>query len=104
MRVYFDYPLATVENMKAVQNAIDAGTNDVCDLIDMFGENVVWDCVVMLSGNEDTPWAVFDRMDGHEQAGIECWQGEIIDDYISKCQILGKKELRKENRTNQKGE
>ena len=81
MRIYFDYPLATEENMKAVQTAINAGM-DTCDLIESFGENVVWDCVVVLSGNKDTPWALLDHINGHEQTEIENWQSKFIDDYI----------------------
>ena len=85
MRIYFDYPLATEENMKAVQNAINSG-KDSDELLDMFDENVLWDCVVMLSGNKDTPWAVLEHMDGNVQTSIEDWQETVIDDYIEQCQ------------------
>ena len=82
MRIYFDYPLATEENMKAVQDAIDSGKASD-ELFDLFDENTLWDCIVILSGNKDTPWALLDHMDGHEQNGIEDWQAEFIDEYIA---------------------
>ena len=85
MRIYFEYPLATEENMKAVQNAINSG-KDICELDEMFGDNTVWHCVAVLSGNKDTPWALLDHMNGHEQVGYEDWQSEIIDEYIGLCQ------------------
>lgn len=81
MRIYFDYPLATEENMKAVQKAIEAGTEE-WDLIEMFGENVVWDCVAVLSGNKETPWALLDCMNGHDLIGYEDWQSDVVNDYI----------------------
>ncbi len=85
MRIFFDYPLATEENMKAVQAAIDAG-KDLFELSELFDENVLWDCVAVLSGNKDTPWALLDHMNGHEQISIEDWQSAIEDNYIGYCQ------------------
>ncbi len=41
---------------------------------------------MVLSGNENTPWALLDHMDGNLQYSIEDWQHEIIDDYIVKSQ------------------
>ena len=87
MRIYFEYPLATEENMKAVQDAVDSG-KDICELVEMFDEEVLWDCVAVLSGNKDTPWAVLDHMDGYEQYSPEGWQREVIDDYIGACEFL----------------
>ena len=85
MRIFFDYPLATEENKKAVQDAIISGKNQ-SELVELFGENMVWDCIAVLSGNKDTPWVLLDHMDGHEQIGYEVWQSEIADEYIAKCQ------------------
>jgi hypothetical protein len=86
MRVFFDYPLATEENLKAVQDAINSGKS-AGDLIDMFGEEVVWDCYVILSGNKDTTWALLDGMDGDHQSGdLEEWQNESIESYVEDCQ------------------
>ena len=87
MRIYFDYPLATEENMHAVQKAIDAGYK-ACDLVELFDENVLWDCIVVLSGNKDTPWALIEHMDGHEQISMEDWQSELVDDYINNCHLM----------------
>lgn len=87
MRIYFDYPLATEENMSAVQAAINAG-KESDELEEMFDEEVLWDCVAVLSGNKDTPWALLDHMDGHEQYSTEVWQHEIIYDYIGQCEFL----------------
>lgn len=87
MRIYFDYPLATEENMHAVQEAIDAG-KETCDLVELFDENVLWDCIAVLSGNKDTPWALLDHMNGHEQIGMEDWQSEVVDDYIDNNQLV----------------
>ena len=87
MRIYFDYPLATEENMHAVQKAIDAGCND-CDLDELFDETVLWDCIAVLSGNKDTPWALLDHMDGNEQIGMEDWQSEVVNNYIYNCQLM----------------
>ncbi len=81
MRIYFDYPNATEENMKTIQEAIDQG-NDTEELFELFDENVVWDCLVVMTGNRNTPWALLDKMDGHEQYGIEGWQYEMIDEFI----------------------
>ena len=83
MRIFFDYPLATEENMKAVQDAINTG-KEFDELIEMFDTAVLWDCIVILSGNKDTPWVILDYMDGHEQYNIEAWQCEIIEDYLGK--------------------
>lgn len=85
MRVFFDYPLATEDNMRAVQEAINAG-KEIWELDEMFGVNMVWDCIAVLSGNKETVWALLDHMDGHEQIGYESWQSEIADEYIAKCQ------------------
>ena len=87
MRIYFDYPLATEENMKAVQDAINAG-KDIDELTDLFDEEVLWDCVVVLSGNKDTLWALLDHMNGHEQTSTEVWQSEVIYDYIGNYEFL----------------
>lgn len=66
MRIYFDYPLATEENMKVVQDAINAGMG--CDeLMDSFPGEMVWDCLVVLSGNENTPWGLLYNMEGNCQ-------------------------------------
>ena len=43
MKIKFEYPLATEENMKAIQDAIKAGT-DVETLFSMFDEEMLWDC------------------------------------------------------------
>ena len=72
MIIKFEYPMATEENMKAIQNAINAGM-DAAELLDSFPEEVVWDCVVVLSGNRETPWAVLDHMDDNLQTSIEDW-------------------------------
>ena len=85
MRIYFEYPLATEGNTKAVQEAINAG-NDYEELLEMFDEDVLWDCVVVLSEKEDTPWCLFDHMDGNRQTSIEDWQSDYIEEYIYKCQ------------------
>lgn len=85
MRIFFDYPLATEENMKAVQAAIDAG-KDIFELADEFGAEVVWDCIAVLSGNQDTTWALLDDMDGSEQCSPEEWQYEMMENHIQKCQ------------------
>ena len=81
MRIKFEYPMATEENMKAVQEAIYAGM-DAAELLDSFLEEVVWDCVVVLSGNENTPWALLDNMEGDRQTSIEEWQYEIVENYV----------------------
>ena len=83
MRVFFDYPLATEENMKAIQDAINSGT-DIFELYEMFDEEMLWDCVVVLSGNTDTPWALLDHMEGNLQTVIEDWQFDIIKNYVAK--------------------
>ena len=86
MRVFFDYPLATEENMKAIQEAINSG-KDEYDLAEMFGENTIWDCVAVLSGNKDTCWALLDHLDGHVQTSTEDWQFEIVSEYIAIQQL-----------------
>lgn len=83
MIIKFEYPMATEENMKAIQNAINAGM-DAAELLDSFPEKVVWDCVVVLSGNRETPWAVLDNMDGNHQTVLEDWQYGIIEDFVTK--------------------
>ena len=85
MRIKFEYPLATEENMKAVQDAINAGMEDY-DLCELFDEEMVWDCVTVLSGNKDTPWALLDHMDGNLQTALEDWQHEVVGDYVGECQ------------------
>ncbi len=87
MRIKFEYPMATEENMKAVQDAINAGM-DNCDLCEAFGAEMVWDCIAVMSGNKDTTWALLDHMDGNNQIETEEWQVEIIDDFIVKNQTL----------------
>ncbi len=84
MRIYFEYPLATEENMKAVQEAI----NTEKDIFDLFDEEVIWDCIAVLSGNKNTPWVVLDHMDGHEQYSPDDWQVAVIDDYVGTCEFL----------------
>ncbi len=86
MRIKFEYPMATEENMKAIQNAINAGM-DAAELLDSFLEEVVWDCVVVLSGNENTPWALLDNMEGDRQITIEDWQYEIVENYLMEDRI-----------------
>ena len=81
MRIYFDYPNATEENMKSIQEAINQG-NDTEELFELFDENVVWDCLVVMTGNRNTPWALLDKMDGNNQTEIESWQYEMIDEFI----------------------
>ena len=93
MRIYFDYPLATEENMKAVQDAINAG-KDTDELVEMFGEEVTWDCAVVLSGKNETPWALLDHMEGNRQTEIEDWQYEIIGDFIAKSCTNDERSLR----------
>lgn len=82
MRIYYEYPMATEENMRKIQDAINAGM-DTADLLDAFPEEMVWDCVVVLSGIKDTTWQVFDWMDGNLQTRVEDWQIDYIDDYIA---------------------
>ncbi len=98
MRIYFDYPLATEENMKAVHDAINAG-KDVEELVDQFDSEVVWDCVVMLSGNKDTPWLVFDNMVDNVQTHTEDWQEWMIGNYVFKQQLLQSCVTPKDGRT-----
>ena len=62
--------------MKAVQEAIDSG-KDIWELDEMFGDEMLWDCVAVLSGNKDTPWALLDHMDGNRQYQTEDWQSEV---------------------------
>ena len=82
MRIYFDYPLATEENVKAVQEAINSG-KEIYELYEMFDENTIWDCITALSGNIDTAWALLDHMNGHEQYSLEDWQYDLIAEYVS---------------------
>ena len=81
MIIKFEYPMATEENMKAIQKAINAGMG-AAELLDSFLEEVVWDCVVVLSGNKDTPWGLLYNMDGNHQTAIEDWQYEIVESYV----------------------
>lgn len=82
MTIHYEYPLATEENMKAVQNAIDTNI-DIYTLIDMFDEEVLWDCYVVITGQQNTPWQVFEWQKGNEQYRIEDWQREGIESFIS---------------------
>lgn len=75
--------MATEENMKAIHKAINAGMGEA-ELLDSFPEDVVWDCVVVLSGNEDTPWALLDHMDGNLQTQLEVWQCELVEEFGAK--------------------
>ena len=81
MRIYFDYPYATEENMKAVQDAINAGKG-TDELVEIFDDEVLWDCVVVLSEYEDSTWQLLENMDANAQTRIEDWQYEFIEDYI----------------------
>lgn len=81
MRIYFDYPLATKENIKAVQDAINEG-KDTDELMRIFDEEMLWDCIVVLSGNEKTPWGLLEDMDDNAQITIEDWQYDFIGEYI----------------------
>ena len=83
MIIKYEYPMATEENMKTIQDAINAGMG-AAELLDSFLEEVVWDCVVVLSGNTDTPWALLDHMEGNLQTVIEDWQFDIIKNYVAK--------------------
>lgn len=80
MRVFYDYPLATEENMKAVQAAIESGA-DVDTIFGMFDEELLWDCYIVMSGQDDTAWQVFDWQNGNEQYRIEDWQQEGLESY-----------------------
>ena len=82
MRIKFEYPMATEENMKKIKDAIYAGMTSIM-LLDAFPEEMVWDCVVVLSDNKDATWQVFDWMDGNLQTRVEDWQIDYIDDYIA---------------------
>lgn len=92
MRIYFDYPLATEENIKAVKEAIDTGV-DVETLFEMFEGELLWDCYIVMSGQQDTPWQVFDWQNGNEQYEIEEWQRDRIENYIG--DLKAKKPCRK---------
>ena len=81
MRIYFDYPLATEENIQVVQNAINEG-KDIEELLDIFDDEMLWDCVVVLSGCQDLTWSILFNLDGPEQTHIEDWQSEFIEKYI----------------------
>lgn len=71
--------------MKAVQDAINEG-KDIGELLDIFDEETLWDCVVVLSGYQDTTWSVLFNLDGPEQINIEDWQSEFIEEFISEQQ------------------
>jgi hypothetical protein len=62
--------------MNAVQDAINAG-KDIDELVEMFDDEVLWDCVVVLSGNKDTTWSILFNLEGSEQTNIEDWQSEF---------------------------
>ena len=81
MKVYFEYPLATKENMKAVQDAIDIGS-DIDTIFNLFDDELLWDCYVVMSGQQNTPWQVFDWQEGNEQYRTEDWQQEGIENYL----------------------
>ena len=81
MKIKFEYPLATEENMKAIQDAIKAGT-DVETLFSMFDEEMLWDCYIVMSGQQDVAWHVFDWQNGNEQFRIEDWEQEGIESYF----------------------
>ena len=81
MKVSFEYPLATEENMKAVQDAIDGG-NDIDTIFEMFDDVLLWNCYVVMSGQQDTPWQVFSWQDEDEQYRIEDWQWEGIEKFL----------------------
>ena len=85
MRIYFDYPLATEENIKAVQDAIEEG-KDIGELLEIFDGEMLWDCVVVLSGYQDKTWSILFNLDGPEQIYIEDWQSEFIEEFISEQQ------------------
>ncbi len=85
MRIYFDYPLATEENIKAVQDAIEEGKN-IGELQEIFDEEMLWDCVAVLSGCQDKTWSILFNLDGPEQINIEDWQSEFIEEFISEQQ------------------
>ena len=81
MRIFFDYPLATEENMKAVQEAIDAG-NDIGTIFSMFDEELLWDCYIVMSGQDGIVWQVFDWQKGNEQYRIEDWQLDGLENFL----------------------
>ena len=81
MKIKFEYPLATEENMKAVQDAIDCG-KDIDTIFGMFDEELLWDCYVVMSGQQETPWQVFDWQEENGQYRIEDWQQEGIENFL----------------------
>ncbi len=81
MRIFFDYPLATDENIKAVKEAINTGI-DAEELFEMFDDVMLWDCLVVISGQQDIQWNVFHWQDGNEQYRIEDWQIDGIEVFI----------------------
>ena len=93
MRVYYDYPLATEENMRAVQAAIESGT-DIDTMFSLFDEETLWDCYIVMSGQQDTIWQVFDWQNGNEQYRIEDWQQEGIENFLyESANHIGKNHL-----------
>ena len=81
MTINYDYPLATEENMKAVQEAIDAGT-DIETIFSMFDEELLWDCYIVMSGQDGIVWQVFDWQKGNEQYRIEDWQLDSLENFL----------------------
>ena len=81
MIIKYEYPLATEENMKALQDAIDCG-KDIYTIFEMFDEELLWDCYVVTSGQQDTPWQVFDWQEEDEQYRIEDWQQDRLENFL----------------------
>lgn len=93
MRINYEYPLATEENMKALQDAIDC-RKDICTIFEMFDEELLWDCYVVMSGQQDTPWQVFDWQEEDEQYRIEDCQQEGIENFLHEsADRIGKNHL-----------
>ena len=67
--------------MKALQDAIDCG-KDIYTIFEMFDEELLWDCYVVMSGQQDTPWQVFDWQEEDEQYRIEDWQQDRIENFL----------------------
>ena len=84
MKIHFDYPLATNENIEAIRKAFNTMTEPT-DLYDEFNDEVLWDCFVVMSGQQNTPWALMDYCDGNEQYSPENWQRNLMDEYYEKC-------------------
>ena len=67
--------------MKALQDAIDCG-KDIYTIFEMFDEELLWDCYVVTSGQQDTPWQVFDWQEEDEQYRIEDWQQDRLENFL----------------------